>query len=45
MGVEGRDILEDEELVWIEDSEWNESRVSAATERLKEQGIFQKKDL
>ena len=36
----GKDILEeDEELVWIDDIEWNEDRKAAAAKRINDQGI------
>ena len=35
----GKDILEEDELVWIDDIEWDENRKVAAERRINEQGL------
>ena len=35
----GKDILEEDELVWIDDIEWDENRKVAAERRINDQGL------
>jgi len=39
VGPPGSNILDDEELLWLEDSQWDESRILSAQNRLQQQGL------